>query len=78
MKRPVANIISVALEIMMWLTLVAGVISGISIAKESNFNIVAGGIAGVIVGLIVNTYLWGAISVFVDIRNYLREISEME
>ena len=79
MKKFVGNIISVLLEVFMWITFVGcaigGLILGFSVAKLGIVGAVGGLVLGAIVGILLNTGWW-LISVVQEIRNYLKEIAE--
>jgi hypothetical protein len=78
MKNFIVNIMSVALEVIMWITLIACAIAGLIISQKS-FDTISPGLGfviGVFVGMFINICVWGVISILVEIRNYVKEIAE--
>ena len=78
MKKLIGNIMSVALEVIMWITLIACIIGGVIIAKESRSNPIAGLVIGTLAGIVINILVWGVISLVIEIRDYVKEIAESE
>jgi hypothetical protein len=76
MKNLVVNIMSVALEVIMWITLIACIIAGVVIAKDSRSSLIAGFVIGTIAGMLINILVWGSIALMVEIRNYVKETAE--
>jgi|GEM_PF-6506487 len=77
MKKLVGNVVSILMEVLMWITLIACVIGG-AVFGYSQVGIggaVGGLVAGAIAGMLLNT-MWWLISVVQEIRNYLKEIAE--
>jgi hypothetical protein len=86
MKNLVGNIVSVLMEVLMWITFVGctitGLVFGVITGKESPYGIISmvvcivfGTALGAIAGMLANI-LWWMLSTFQEIRNYLKEIAE--
>jgi hypothetical protein len=79
MKKLVGNVMSVALEVIMWITLIACVVAGVSImGSGKGGSPVLGFVIGTLGGIIINILVWGVISLLVEIRDYLKEITEID
>jgi len=79
MKKLVGNIVSVFLEVLMWITFVGLSLVGCVFGYESAgiIGAVGGLVLGAIVGMLLNTGWW-LISAIQEIRNYLKEIAEKQ
>ncbi|MDR0517646.1 MAG: hypothetical protein LBH25_11440 [Fibromonadaceae bacterium] len=81
MKKLVGNIVSIAMEVLMWITFVVCALGGMSLGFKSAegvyslFGAVGGLLLGAVVGMIFNIGWW-SLSTFQEIRNYLKEIAE--
>jgi len=79
MKKLVGSVVSVLIEVFMWITVIVcaigGAYLGFSVLKLGVVGAVGGLVLGVIVGIISNIGWW-FISVVQEIRNYLKEIAE--
>jgi len=79
MKKLVGSVVSVLIEVFMWITFivcaVGGLYVGYSVEKLGVPGAVGGLVLGAIIGIILNTGWW-LISVVQEIRNYLKEIAE--
>jgi len=71
MKKLVGNVVSVLLEVLMWITFIGCTIGGLGFgySEFGAIGAVGGLVLGAIVGMLVNTGWW-LISVFMEIRNY--------
>jgi len=69
---------SVALEVIMWITLIACIIGGVIIAKQSGSSPVAGFVIDTLAGIFINILVWGVISLMIETRDYVKEIAESE
>jgi len=80
MKKLVGNIVSVLIEVLMWITFIGCTIGGMILlympSKEVSAAI-GGLVLGAIVGMLLNTGWW-LISAIQEIRNYLKEIAEKQ
>jgi len=74
MKKLVGNIVSVLIEVFMWVTFIGCVIGGLYLGyKESGvLGAVGGLVLGAIVGMLLNIGWW-LISTFQEIRNYSKK-----
>jgi len=79
MKKLVGNVVSVFMEVLMWITFIGCAVGGLGLGydKRGVLGALAGLVSGAIVGLILNTGWW-LISTFQEIRNYLKEIAEKQ
>jgi len=79
MKKLVGNIVSVFLEVLMWITFVGLSLVGCGLGHDSAgiIGAVGGLVLGAIVGMLLNTGWW-LISAIQEIRNYLKEIAEKQ
>jgi len=77
MKKLVGNIVSVLLEVFMWITFIGCAIGGLYLGYSASgtTGAIGGLVLGAIVGMLVNTGWW-LISAIQEIRNYLKEIAE--
>jgi hypothetical protein len=81
MKNLVGNIVSAAMEVLMWINFIGCALGGFYFGfnaagnKYGALGAFGGLLLGVIVGMLSNIGWW-AISTFQEIRNYLKEISE--
>jgi hypothetical protein len=77
MKKLVGNVVSVLMEVLMWITFVSCTLGGLGAGyKELGVKGAVGGlILGAIAGIVINIGWW-SISTFQEIRNYLKEIAE--
>jgi hypothetical protein len=84
MKNLVGNIMSILLEVLMWLTFVGCAAGGLGFGYKALGEIgygVIGAVGGLVLGVIIGTVLnigWWQISVIQEIRNYLKEIAEKQ
>jgi len=81
MKKLVGNVVSVLMEVLMWITFlgctIGGLVLGYSEAKLGLIGAVGGLVVGAIVGICSNIGWW-LISTIQEIRNYLKEIAERQ
>jgi hypothetical protein len=82
MKNLVGNTMSGILEVIMWLNLVAGSVSGciiVGMVGKNYYGVVddryfiAGGILGILVGFLINVLGGGIFLLLMEIRNYAKE-----
>jgi len=79
MKNFVNNIISAALEVIMWITLIACVIGGAYIGKSIRDDYLSVGLViGAFAGMFINICVWHSLSLIVEIRNYVKKIAEKD
>jgi len=76
-KKLVGNVISVLLEVFIWIAFACCTIAGLyfSVAKLSAIGPESGLLLGAIAGILIKTG-WRLISVIQEIRNYLKKIAE--
>jgi membrane associated rhomboid family serine protease len=77
MKKLVGNVVSVLMEVLMWITFVGCTLGGLGYGYNE-FG-VKGAIGGLVLGAIAGIILnlgWWSVSTFQEIRNYLKEIAE--
>jgi len=76
MKKLVGNVVSVLIEVLMWITVIVCAIGGLYIGySEAKLGVpgaVGGLVLGAIAGILLNTGWW-LISVLVEIRNYSKK-----
>jgi len=79
MKKLVGNVVSVLLEVLMWITFIGCAIGGIGFgySEFGAIGAVGGLVLGAIAGMLVNTGWW-LISAIQEIRNSLKEIAEKQ
>jgi len=79
MKKLVGNVVSVLMEVLMWITFIGCAIAGLvfGYGGKGVIGAVGGLVLGAIAGMIVNI-LWWSFSTFQEIRNYLKEIAEKQ
>jgi len=79
MKKLVGNIVSVLMEVFMWITFIICLIGGLGFGYDQKGAIgaIVGLVLGAIAGIICNIGWW-SISTFQEIRNYLKEIAEKQ
>ena len=77
MKKLVGNVISVLLEVLIWVAFACCTIGCLyfSVAKLSAIGAVSGLVLGAIAGMLIKTG-WQLISVVQKTRNYLKKIAE--
>lgn len=79
MKKWVVNSMSGALEFIMWVTFIGTAIAGAVIGYNFLFSTglaFIGLLLGALVGFIFNVVVFGTISLLLEIRNYLKIISD--
>jgi len=77
MKKLVGNVMSVLLEVFMWITFIGSAIGGLGFGY-TQFGVI-GAVGGLVLGAIAGMLLnsgWWLISAVQEIRNYLKEIAE--
>jgi len=79
MKKLVGNVVSVFMEVLMWITFVGCAIGGLYFGYDTAklIGAVGGLVLGAIAGICLNTGWW-LISTIQEIRNYLKEIAERQ
>jgi uncharacterized membrane protein (DUF373 family) len=77
MKNLVGKVVSIFMEVIMWITLIGCAIAGLAYgwSQHGVIGAVGGLLLGAIVGVIMNISCW-LVSTFQEIRNYLKEIAE--
>jgi hypothetical protein len=79
MKKLVGNVVSVFMEVLMWITFIGCSVGGLYFGYDAAklIGAVGGLVLGAIVGICLNTGWW-LISAIQEIRNYLKEIAERQ
>jgi hypothetical protein len=75
MTKFIANTFSEFLELFLWLNLIACAVGGFILGKNMGDHYLVGLILGAFVGFLENVLIGGLLSLFVEIRNHLKEIS---
>ncbi|MDR0515646.1 MAG: hypothetical protein LBH25_01215 [Fibromonadaceae bacterium] len=78
MTKFIANTFSEFLELFLWLNLIACAIGGFILGKNMGDHYLVGLILGAFVGFLENVLIGGLLSLFVEIRNHLKKISEKQ